>query len=90
MATFVWIFDSLVRDPIPAMIKLVLFTSACQLASTLVCLPAAGSAAAKSARKPRPGEKKKEAAGPNIAVVRTLGLPPPLFPSSLVLHADQC
>ncbi len=76
LATFAWRFDSLVADPVPAMGLLLIVTAAGQLAAALTSLPAAGST--KPQRKPRPGEKKRSEAGPNIAVVRS----PMRFPST--------
>lgn len=72
LALFMIRFRALVADPVSTMQSSVPVILALQAAYTIVCLPAAGSQAAKAPRRLRPGEKKKaglETAGPNIAVV---------------------
>ncbi|KAH8159761.1 hypothetical protein CIB48_g8487 [Xylaria polymorpha] len=71
LALFMIRFRALVADPVSTMQSSVPVILALQAAYTIVCLPAAGSQAAKAPRRLRPGEKKKaglETAGPNIAV----------------------
>ncbi|KAI1808037.1 GPI biosynthesis protein family Pig-F-domain-containing protein [Daldinia bambusicola] len=71
-------FKALVADPVSALSSALPVVVAVQVTYAVVCLPAVGSGAAKPARKPRPGEKKKaggpESAGPNIAVTTLVAL----------------
>ncbi|KAH8671119.1 hypothetical protein BX600DRAFT_458363 [Xylariales sp. PMI_506] len=65
-------FGTLVRDPVAAMWTAVPVVLGVQGAYAIVCLPPAGSQGVKAPKKPRPGEKKKQAAdagGPNIVLV---------------------
>ncbi|KAK8115161.1 GPI biosynthesis protein family Pig-F-domain-containing protein [Apiospora kogelbergensis] len=73
-------FGALVRDPVSTMLNSLPVVAALQVAYAVICLPAAGSPAAiQSAKKLRPGEKRKPVAdgnAPNITstVVVALGL----------------
>ncbi|KAI1467949.1 GPI biosynthesis protein family Pig-F-domain-containing protein [Daldinia caldariorum] len=83
-------FRTLVADPVSALSSALPVVVAVQVTYAVVCLPAVGSSAAKPARKPRPGEKKKaggpESSGPNIAVTTLVALILSAL-STLPLHA---
>jgi phosphatidylinositol glycan class F len=73
---FVVRFRALVADPVSAMATTLMLSAVLQVAYAVICLPPAGSSqggAARAARKPRPGEKKRvgfeSAAGPNAIAV---------------------
>jgi len=69
-AAFALHFGALVRDPVAAMSTLLAAVAALQILYALVCLPLAGSRDGRAARKPRPGEKRKDnGGGPNLVVV---------------------
>ncbi|KAI0438853.1 GPI biosynthesis protein family Pig-F-domain-containing protein [Xylaria telfairii] len=71
LALFMIRFRALVADPVSTMQSSLPVVLILQAAYTIVCLPAAGSQAAKASRKLRPGEKKKaglDTVGPNLAV----------------------
>lgn len=62
--------DSLVAEPVFALQTALPVVAVVQAAYAVLCLPVAGSQAAKPARKSRPGEKKRsEATGPIPVVV---------------------
>ncbi|KAL2758237.1 hypothetical protein ACRALDRAFT_2097912 [Sodiomyces alcalophilus JCM 7366] len=68
-------FNSLVEDPVRTLQNTLPLVAVIQVAYVLVCLPVAGSQAIKAARKPRPGEKRKqEHTGPNPYVALFLSL----------------
>ncbi|KAI0597339.1 glycosylphosphatidylinositol anchor biosynthesis protein [Biscogniauxia sp. FL1348] len=76
-ALFLARFGALVADPVAEMQAALPVVWAAQAAYAAVCLPAAGSQAARPARRPRPGEKRRpgtaasaaaDGAGPNISV----------------------
>lgn len=69
-ALFVAAFPSLVADPVAVMRNSLPLLFLLQTLHAFVCLPMAGSGAAKT-RKPRPGDKKKagDASGPNFVIV---------------------
>ncbi|KAK0390520.1 hypothetical protein NLU13_0024 [Sarocladium strictum] len=69
-------FGALVRDPVSELQASLPVVAAGQLAYAVLCLPVAGSQQAKSTRKARPGEKKKnnEALGPRPVVSAILSL----------------
>ena len=76
-AVYVFRFPAIVADPVPAMAGTLPVVAALQVAYAILCLPAAGSPAAASARKTRPGEKKKAAGGAGDAPRGiTVRLPP--------------
>lgn len=67
---FVYQFGALVEDPARTLQDSLPLVALIQVAYVLVCLPVAGSQDSKAAKKPRPGEKKKqENTGPNPFVV---------------------
>ncbi|GAP83105.1 putative GPI biosynthesis protein family Pig-F [Rosellinia necatrix] len=77
LALFAVRFRALVADPVSTMQSSLPAVLALQAAYTTVCLPPAGSAAARAPRKPRPGEKKKvswDVPGPNLAVTSLMAL----------------
>ncbi|KAK7431743.1 Glycosylphosphatidylinositol (GPI) anchor assembly protein [Neonectria magnoliae] len=79
---FAWRFDALVADPVSTLFTALPVVAAIQAAYVRLCLPVAGSQGAKTAKKLRPGEKKKDATGPNrfattvIALLLTLMVTP--------------
>ncbi|KAH6696888.1 glycosylphosphatidylinositol anchor biosynthesis protein [Plectosphaerella plurivora] len=58
-------FPALVEDPVRTLMNTLPLVAVIQIAYVLVCLPVAGSQAAKGVKKPKPGEKKKAETGPN-------------------------
>ncbi|KAL7622916.1 Glycosylphosphatidylinositol (GPI) anchor assembly protein [Parahypoxylon ruwenzoriense] len=77
LSLFIVRFGALVSDPVSTMSNSIPIVMAIQAAYAIVCLPAAGSQAAKPAKKLRPGEKRKpgsESTGPNIAVTTIVAL----------------
>ena len=68
-ALFVWKFGELVADPATTLYNGLPVVAAVQAVHAIACFPAAGSPLGRSAKKARPGEKKKEATGPNPIVV---------------------
>ncbi|KAK4138044.1 PIG-F-domain-containing protein, partial [Trichocladium antarcticum] len=94
-ALFVLRFRALVADPVSTMASTLPLTAALQIGYAVLCLPVAGSSqsGAKAARKPRPGEKKREGAGPNpiatalLALVLTLLVTPPLYAVTVLFGA---
>lgn len=76
-ALFYAAFPRLVADPVAALWASLPVVTLLQVLYAFVCLPLAGSgaAAAKSSRKHhhhRQGDKKKDGAGPNFVIVRTV------------------
>ncbi|KAI0024239.1 glycosylphosphatidylinositol anchor biosynthesis protein [Xylariomycetidae sp. FL0641] len=69
-------FNALVADPVATLSSSLPVVLAIQAAYTIACLPPVGAHTAKSTKKPRPGEKKKNAEGaaPNIAVTTLVAL----------------
>lgn len=63
-------FSAVVADPVAELQIGLAVVAALQITYAVVCLPPAGSQNAKPTRKPRPGERKKQDAGPNLIVVR--------------------
>lgn len=64
---------ALIRDPVATLNSALPFVVVIQVAYAVVCLPVAGSPGVKVARKPRPGERKKqESNAPNLIKVRFL------------------
>ena len=63
-------FDALVADPVATLQSSLPAVALVQAAYAVLCLPVAGSQVAKTPKKPRPGEKKKDASGPNKISVR--------------------
>ncbi|KAF5022404.1 hypothetical protein F66182_5544 [Fusarium sp. NRRL 66182] len=57
---FYWRFDALVADPVSTLQTGLPVVAAIQAAYLILCLPPAGSSGTKIAKKPRPGEKKKD------------------------------
>lgn len=71
-------FDALVSDPASALWSALPVVAAIQAAYAVLCLPGAGSQLARSAKKPRPGERKKnDMTGPNPISVQKHPLPHP-------------
>lgn len=69
---FAWRFNALVADPVATMRTTLPVVAAIQAVFAVVCLPVAGSQAAKALKKPRPGEKKKADGGPSALSVSPL------------------
>lgn len=62
--------SALIEDPVSTLQTAFPFVAAIQILYAIICLPVAGSQQAKPAKKPRPGERRKqEATGPNLVVV---------------------
>lgn len=69
-------FDALVADPVNTLQTALPIVLAVQLAYAVVCLPVAGSQAAKAPKKLRPGEKRKtDVISPNAIAVSAHGQP---------------
>lgn len=74
-ALYILQFPRLVGDPVRTLTNTLPLVAAIQIVYVLVCLPVAGSQAAKGIKKPKPGEKKKQDnTGPNPYIVRSLNL----------------
>jgi hypothetical protein len=82
-ALFVVRFRALVADPVSTMLSSLPVVVAIQLVYAVVCLPAAGSQSAKTARKARPGEKKRSSDGVNLPVVCFIHI---TIPRSIKIH----
>lgn len=75
-------FGALVRDPVSTMLNSLPVVAALQVAYAVICLPAAGSPAAiQSAKKLRPGEKRKPVADGNAPNITSVCFFRPVFQS---------
>lgn len=68
-ALFVWQFGALVSDPVTTLYNGLPVVAGVQAVHAIASFPAAGSQLGRASKKARPGEKKKDATGPNPIVV---------------------